>query len=162
MRITTIIFTITLWISCVTSLTAAEQSLPDTPENRLAAAKHYFEVASMEELMEGMAAEMSKTLPPEQGALFKTMMAKHVRIPVVEEAATKSLAKHLNLAEITLLTKFLEDPVGKSAMGKMKFYMADLMPVIQAEVGRAIKLAQESTQAPNSSGASSPPTSGAK
>jgi hypothetical protein len=55
------------------------------------------------------------------------------------------MVKHFSIAELTALADFYELPVAKTAMLKMGVYMAEIMPVIQAEMLRAageVQLAQ--------------------
>ena len=113
---------------------------PDTPEERAKAVESYFREISMRDLMTDMVKEVSKRMPPEQRDAFENTMLKNVRLEILETAAKESLARHLTVSEINAFTDFMRRPEGKSAMNKMKYYMADLMPVIQQELVRAIKL----------------------
>ncbi len=114
----------------------------DTPEERAKAVESYFREISMRDLMNDMVKEVSKRMPPEQRSAFENALLKNVRLEVLETAAKESLARHLTVAEINAFTEFMRRPEGKSAMNKMKYYMADLMPVIQQELMRAIKLSE--------------------
>ena len=120
--------------------TAAAQT--DTPEARVQAVDRYFKEVSMRDMMAEMVVEVAKQLPPDQRAAFETALLKNLRLEVIETSARQSLARHLTVEEMDTFTEFLKRPAGKSAMGKMKFYMADLMPVVQEEIVRAIKLSQ--------------------
>lgn len=115
----------------------------DTPEERTKAAERYFREVSMRELMSDMAKEVAKQVPPEQRSQFETVMLQNVRMEVLENAAKQSLARHLTVVELNAFTEFVRRPEGKSAMNKMKYYMSDMMPVIQQEMVRAIKLSQQ-------------------
>jgi hypothetical protein len=112
----------------------------DTPEERAKAVERYFQETSMRDMMTGMVKEVSKQIPPDKRDAFETLLLRNLRLEVVEAAAKESLAKHLTLAEINVFVEFVQRPEGKSALEKMKYYMADLMPVIQQEMLRAIKL----------------------
>ena len=112
----------------------------DTPEERTRAVERYFQEVSMRDLLNDMVKEVSRQIPPERRKAFEDALLRNVRLEVVETAAKQSLAKHLTVAEIELFTEFIRRPEGKSAMEKMKYYMADLMPVIQQELIRAIKI----------------------
>jgi hypothetical protein len=118
----------------------------DTPEARAKAVERYFQEVSMRALMNDMVKQVSQQIPPEQRDAFEDVLLRNVRLEVVEAAAKQSLAKHLTLAEIELFTEFIRRPEGKSAMEKMKYYMADLMPVIQQELLRAIKISAPTRQ----------------
>jgi hypothetical protein len=39
----------------------------------------------------------------------------------------------MTVDELQAFIRFMEDPAGRSAMNKMKFYMADVMPIIQKQ-----------------------------
>lgn len=110
----------------------------DTPEARAAAVERYVKVMPFEQFMQDVATEMSNQVPPEQRADFLHFMTKELQFNVIESEAKKSLAKHLTLRELETLVEFMEKPEGKSAMSKMKYYMADIMPVIQQEIARAM------------------------
>jgi hypothetical protein len=135
-------------LSLVVALSSASiaAAQTDTPEARVQAVDRYFREVSMRDMMTEMVTEVSKQLPPEQRAPFETALLRNLRLDVVEAAARKSLARHLTVEELDTFTEFLRRPAGKSAMGKMKFYMADLMPVVQEEIVRAIKLTQSAQQ----------------
>ena len=110
----------------------------DTQADRVAAVDRYFKIVPFDQMIQEMSAEMANGLPAEQRPDFIKFMTTEVRFDVVLSAAKVSLAKHLTTDEINALAAFMETPLGKSSMGKMKYYMADLMPVIQSEVKRAI------------------------
>ena len=56
----------------------------------------------------------------------------------LSKAMKDSLVKHFTAEELKALADFYGSPVGKSAMSKMGDYTADLMPVIQAQVMKAM------------------------
>ena len=124
---------------------AAAQS-DDSPEARAKAVDRYFEVVSLRDMLTDMVVEVAKQLPPEDREIFKALILKHVRLEVVESAAKQSLTKHLTVAEINLFTEFLQRPEGKSGIAKMKYYYADILPVVQSEMNRAMKELQASQQ----------------
>ena len=47
------------------------------------------------------------------------------------------MVKHFTTEELKALADFYGSPVGKSAMQKFGAYMADIMPVMQAEIMKA-------------------------
>jgi hypothetical protein len=65
------------------------------------------------------------------------MMKEFVNYDVINNASIESMAKHFTIAELSALADFYELPVAKTAMQKMGVYMAEVMPVIQAEMLRA-------------------------
>jgi hypothetical protein len=118
------------------NVAAPAEAQVDSPEARAIAAQRYFQVTPIRELLPGMAEEMAKRLPPDQRAAFQDALVRRLNIELLETAAKASLAKHFTLAEINFLTEMMQRPEGKSAMNKMKYYMADLAPVIQQEIMR--------------------------
>ena len=116
------------------SSTPVSVVLPDTPENREALASRYFELVSFDKMMKGMGEEVSKQVPPDMQTSFKQYWANFMtpeNTSRILEVAKNSLSKHMNSAELGAFVHFMEDPNGRSAMDKMKFYMADIMPLMQ-------------------------------
>ncbi|HVY04911.1 MAG TPA: DUF2059 domain-containing protein [Burkholderiales bacterium] len=111
----------------------------DTQEDRIAAAHRYLEVAQMGKIMDDAQAEMAKSLPPEQQQKFLDFMRQAVRLDVLEKAAMDSMVKIFTADEMNALADFFSSPAGKSAMGKFGLYMADVMPIIQQEIFRAVQ-----------------------
>ena len=48
-----------------------------------------------------------------------------------------AMVKHFTTEELKALADFYGSPVGESAMQKFGAYMADLMPILQAEILKA-------------------------
>jgi hypothetical protein len=65
-------------------------------------------------------------------------MTNYIRISVLERAVISNLVSHFTVREMDALTDFYESPEGRSAMKKFGAYMADVMPVIEQEIARAI------------------------
>src|SRR5882762_9137198 len=101
----------------------------DTPEERAKAAERYFKAWPTRELLADLLQEVSKQMPAGERAALEDTLLRQIRLEVLDAAAKQSLAKHLSVAEIDWLTDIARDPVGKSAMAKMKYYMADILPV---------------------------------
>jgi hypothetical protein len=118
----------------------------DSPEARAKAVERYFKVVSLRDMLTDMVSEVSKQLPPGEREMFQTLILKYVRIDIVEAAAKQSLTRHLTVAEINVFTEFLERPEGKSGIAKMKYYYADILPVVQGEMERAMKELQSAQQ----------------
>jgi hypothetical protein len=117
-------------------------SEPDTPQTRTVAAERYFKAVPFKQLMFEMTEEMAKQVPPERKDDFIKFMNTDIKLDVLESAAKQSFVKNFNVKEINAFAEFMEKPEGKSAMAKMKFYMADVMPVIQQEIARAVQARQ--------------------
>ena len=80
---------------------------------------------------------MATNLPADQRQQFKQMLTKDLDIAALSKAMTDAMVKHFTTEELKALADFYGSPVGKSAMQKFGAYMADLMPVIEAEMMKA-------------------------
>jgi hypothetical protein len=123
---------LTLCISCTFIFAAA-----DTPETRRHEAERYVQASPPKALFEEMADKMAVNLPPDQRQQFKKMMTADLDIAALTKAMTDAMVKHFTTDELKALADFYGSPIGKSAMQKFGAYMADLMPVLQAEMIKA-------------------------
>jgi hypothetical protein len=112
-------------------------SAPDTPETRRREAERYLQVSPPKALFEDMADKMAVNLPPDQREQFKQLMTTQLDIAALTKAMTDSMVRHFTTDELKALADFYGSPVGKSAMQKFGAYMADIMPVMQAEIIKA-------------------------
>jgi hypothetical protein len=112
-------------------------SAADTPETRRKEAERYLQVSPPKALFEDMADKMAATLPADQREQFKKLMTTQVDIAALSKAMTDSMVKNFTTEELKALADFYGSPVGKSAMQKFGAYMADIMPVVQAEIMKA-------------------------
>ena len=112
-------------------------SAPDTPETRRREAERYLQVSPPKALFEDMADKIAANLPPDQREQFKRMVTADLDIAALSKAMTDAMVKHFTTDELKALADFYGSPVGKSAMQKFGAYMADLMPVLQAEIIKA-------------------------
>ena len=127
-----IIVAVTLFTSSVFVFSAA-----DTPETRRREAERYLQVSPPKALFEDMADKMAETLPADQREQFKKVMTTQVDIAALSKAMTDAMVKNFTTEELKALADFYGSPVGKSAMKKFGAYMADIMPVVQAEIMKA-------------------------
>jgi hypothetical protein len=109
----------------------------DTPETRRREAERYLQAVPPKALFEDMSDKMATNLPADQRQQFKQLMTKDLDIAALSKAMTDAMVKHFTTDEIKALADFYGSPVGKSAMQKFGAYMADLMPIIQAEMVKA-------------------------
>ena len=109
----------------------------DTPETRHHEADRYLQAIPPKALFEDMADKMATNLPADQRQQFKQMMTKDLDIAALSKAMTDAMVKHFTTEELKALADFYGSPVGKSAMQKFGAYMADLMPIIEAEMMKA-------------------------
>jgi hypothetical protein len=112
-------------------------SAPDTPETRRREAERYLQVSPPKALFEDMADKMAANLPPDQREQFKRVMTTQLDITALTKAMMDSMVKNFTTDELKALADFYGSPVGKSAMQKFGAYMADIMPVVQAEILKA-------------------------
>jgi hypothetical protein len=112
-------------------------SATDTPETRRHEADRYLQAAPPKALFEDMADKLAVNLPADQRQQFKQMMTADLDIPALTKAMIDAMVKHFTTDELKALADFYGSPVGKSAMQKFGAYMADLMPIIQAEMMKA-------------------------
>ena len=129
------------------SLFAADTA--DTQANRQAAAERYLAVAPMAGIMNDTIEKTSVNLPEEQREAYIEFMTEYVRIPVLEEAALASMVRHFTVRELNALADFYGSPEGRSAMKKFGAYMADVVPVIQQEILRAMQQYNDAHQDAN-------------
>jgi hypothetical protein len=109
----------------------------DTPETRRKEADRYLQVSPPKALFEDMADKMAATLPADQRDQFKKVMTTQVDIAALSKAMTDAMVKNFTTEELKALADFYGSPVGKSAMKKFGAYIADIMPVVQAEIMKA-------------------------
>ena len=109
----------------------------DTPETRRREADRYLQVNPPKALFDDTADKMAVNLPPDQRQQFKQLMTADLDIAALSKAMTDAMVKHFTTDELKALADFYGSPIGKSAMQKFGAYMADLMPIMQAEIMKA-------------------------
>jgi hypothetical protein len=118
----------------------------DSEQERVAAARRYIEVAQMAKITDDTVNELAKGFSGEQREKFVAYMHDAVRPEVLEQAAMASMVKVFTAEELNALADFFGSPLGRSAMDKFGLYMADIMPVIQQEMLRALSQAPTGKQ----------------
>jgi protein SCO1/2 len=83
------------------------------------------------------AAQLAANIPADQREQFKKVMTTQIDIAALSKAMTDAMVKNFTTEELKALADFYGSPVGKSAMQKFGAYMADIMPVVQAEIMKA-------------------------
>jgi hypothetical protein len=76
-------------------------------------------------------------MPPDQGPMFVEMMTRQIDFAALTVAMRGAMLKVFTADELSALADFYGSPVGKSAMGKMGDYMAELMPIMTAQMAKA-------------------------
>jgi len=110
----------------------------DSPETRLREADRYLATTPPKELFADMAEQVAKTLPPDNRQAFKDSLTKNLDVDAVTKAMKDAMVKNFSTEELSALADFYGSPVGKAAMKKFGGYMADLMPILQGEMMKAI------------------------
>jgi hypothetical protein len=111
----------------------------DTPENRTKATERYLRLVPMKALLEDTAEQLAQKAEGAEKARIVKALTEGVDIPALEKAAAEAMVKHFTVREINALADFYASPEGRSVMKKFGAYMAEVMPVIQREVERALK-----------------------
>jgi len=114
----------------------------DTPDTRRAAAERYLEASNVEKMLGDMSVAMTQNLPADKAADVRNLLTRHVRIDALKQAMVISMVKHFTTRELDAMAKFYGSPEGKSSLEKFGPYMADVMPMIQAEMQHAMEAAQ--------------------
>jgi hypothetical protein len=130
-----------LALGCLLSSPGFAATEQDASEAKARLIDEYFSYIPMKRIVDETTLEIAKQVPAEKRQLFIDAMTQRVRVEVLEQAARQSLAKHLSVSELRMFVEFIKRPEARSAMEKMKYYMADLMPVVQQEMVRAIQAA---------------------
>src|SRR4029453_16849666 len=123
---------LTLIISCSFAFSAT-----DTPETRRREAERYLQASPPKAMFEDVADKMATNVPADQREQFKRAMTTEVDIAALTKEMTDPMVKNFTTEELKALADFYGSPVGKSAMQKFGAYMADIMPVVQAEIMKA-------------------------
>ena len=127
-----------LLIIVAVTLFAPAVAIDDTPENRLIQIERYLEAVPPKEVFEGLSNQVAMNFPPREQLEFRSLMKDFVDLDVITDAMVASMKKHFTAEELAAIADLYESPVGQSAMSKMGVYMAEVMPVIEAEVMRAL------------------------
>jgi len=132
---------------------AAPPDGADTPQTRKEAAERYAKVSDVRKLMTDSVEAMTQRMPEAQREQFRAVMISHVRPEVLEAAMMAAMRKHFTTKELNALADFYGSEEGRSAMAKFGRYMADVLPLVQAEIARAFaEYQREQTPKPAKSG----------
>jgi len=129
------------------ALAASGFAIEDTPENRAREADRYLVATPPKETFADMAEQVSRNIPPDQRDMFKAVLTKHLDLDALTKAMKGGMVKNFSADELRALADFYGSPLGKSAMKKFGVYMAELMPAIQTEMGKAMSKAAEERRA---------------
>jgi hypothetical protein len=124
-------------------------AIEDNEDNRRREADRYMETAPPDTIISEMTSSMAMNLPPEDREKFRTLMTKYIDASLIGEIMLEGLVNHFTADELAALADFYGSPEGRSAMSKFGGYMAETMPAVQAEVMRAVGVAQKEEAAAN-------------
>ncbi|MEO0365464.1 MAG: DUF2059 domain-containing protein [Pseudomonadota bacterium] len=113
-------------------------AIDDTPENRAAQAERLMAATPPEEIMEDMIENFTVNLKPADRDDFRRLMTEFFNLDLLKRTMRESMIRNFTADEMAAISALYETPVGKSAMENMAPYMAEVMPVIQSEVMRAV------------------------
>ncbi|MDJ0750584.1 MAG: DUF2059 domain-containing protein [Woeseiaceae bacterium] len=127
-----------LLIIILATLSGPAVAIDDTPENRLVQIERYLEAVPPKKIFEDLSNQIAMNFPPGEQLEFRSLMKDFVDLDVITDAMVESMLKHFTAEELAAIADLYESPVGQSAMSKMGVYMAEVMPVIEAEIMRAV------------------------
>jgi hypothetical protein len=133
------ILRITLVLLALTGSAVASDVLSDTPENRAKVVDEYLRAIPVKDLLDDMTEKLAATVPENNREAFRSMLTKHFDLDALVAAEKQSLAKIFTVGELRAMIAYQSTPEGKSSMKKMGAYIADLMPVVQAELVKAVQ-----------------------
>lgn len=113
--------------------------LPDTKENRTAAAKRYLKAVPPDEMLAHTIDLVAAQLPPERQEEFKAALRKVLKSERLEELTLNAVVKHFTVQEINALSAFYSSREGRSITRKFGAYMSDVMPALQDELEQAME-----------------------
>jgi hypothetical protein len=153
------IFRITVVLLALSGSAFASDVLSDTPENRAKLADEYLKEVPVKDLLDDIAEKLAASVPENKREEFKSMLTKHFDLDALVAAEKAALAKVFTVGELNAMIQYQSTPEGKSSMKKMGAYMANLMPVIQAELRKAMQAtAQEAKSESQTPAATASPT----
>jgi hypothetical protein len=115
------------------------QVVPDTPANRLAAAKRYLKAVPPAGMVTDSIDRVVGQVPEERRAEFKQALDKVIKSDRIEKITLDAVVKHFTVKEINALTAFYASPEGRSITKKFGAYLADVTPAIQEELALAVE-----------------------
>jgi hypothetical protein len=109
----------------------------DSVETRIIEAQRYAATTPADELFANATESMAMNLPPDQRPRYRALMNKHLDVDRLTQVMIDAMVRHFTTDELSALADFYGSKEGKSAMAKFGPYMADVMPIIQAEMLKA-------------------------
>jgi len=123
-----------LLLSAALLASAVPTHASDTKNDRIAATKEYLKAIPVENMAQGLTAEILKSVAPEQQAKAAETLKNALDPKFLEFVILLAMPKHFTTDEIKALTKFYASPEGASIMKKYGAYMADVLPAVQSRI----------------------------
>lgn len=117
---------------------AASIASDDTLAKRQEAAARITEASMGDSMLRDIAESMAMNLQPEERPWFMELMTSQVDFTSINEALEEKLVERLSMEELTVLAEFYEQPVATAALKKVAISTAEIVPMINAEVMRAV------------------------
>jgi hypothetical protein len=133
------IVVISVLLLAASSLSVRGADGDDSPAMREAAARHYLNAVPVQKMIDEMLNGIIKSIPAEHQAGFNALIRKTLRADFIEQASIKAMVSTFTVREINAMTTFYHSPEGRSIQDKMGIYMAEIMPVVQQEMIRALQ-----------------------
>ena len=140
------IFRITVALLALTGSAFADEALSYTPENRAKVVDEYLSLVPTKDLVADMTERLAATIPEDKREAFKSMLTKHFDLNALLAAQKQSLAKIFTVGELKAMIAYQSTPEGRSSLKKMGAYMADMMPVVQTELEKAVQATAQETK----------------
>lgn len=99
-------------------------------------ADEYFEVIDFKQSMQDAMKEANRNKSAKEQKVQADILT-YVRFDFLEDTAKKALVKHMTTKELETFVAFVKTKEGRSALDKMKFYVADTNQVFAQEWRRA-------------------------
>ena len=136
-----------LFFLSIFALTTLAFALEDNLENRQTQAKRYLEANPPKAMAQALADQTATMLPEAERKPYLEMLTKYLDVKVIHQAMQTALMNHFTANELEVLANFYSHPEAKTALAKMDPYMAEVLPVLQAEM---LKAQQKAFNASNS------------
>jgi hypothetical protein len=111
---------------------------PDTPANRQAAAGQYVRESALQQVIAESANLVAKGFTPQERAAVLQSYGKHLDVERIRSVMVGAMMQRFTVEEIEAIRKFAGSPAGKSIVGKLGPYSADIVPTIEAASADAL------------------------
>lgn len=105
----------------------------------MTAPKWHGGVMPIEKMMRDLVQKMAQTIPEKDCEKFIEFMLNHLDIKALERGTLDTMLKQLTVREMNAPIKFYGSPEGQSVKKTFGEYMADIMPLIQQEMLKAVQ-----------------------